>query len=203
MNSCDKRARATDELVRPMSSSRSASRARLLGPAMAALAAILALTGAAAPARAAIVHMAATLDVAQETPASDGTGSGRATITVDTNANTLTYHVEYAGLTSPEIAAHIHGPAARGEVAFTYLYWFPLGSTKDGVWNYPENLEADILAGRTYINVHTQQWNTGEIRGQIEQSVPAGERAGYLVLAAALLAAGIAFRLRSSRSATL
>jgi len=164
---------------------------------------LAALTAAVAPARAAIVHMAATIDVPQETPASDGNGTGTATITVDTDANTLTYHVVYSGLTSPEIAAHIHGPAARGEVAFTYLYWFPLGSTKDGVWHYPENLEADILAGRTYINVHTQNWNTGEIRGQIEQTVPASERTGSLLLALALLGAGIAFRLRSTRVATL
>ena len=150
-------------------------------------------------AHAEIVHMAATIDVAQETPASDGSGSGHADITVDTAANTLTYHVVYSGLTSPEIAAHIHGPAARGEVSFTYLYWFPLGPTKDGVWNYPENLEADILAGRTYVNIHTQTWNTGEIRGQIEQAVPAGTRAGWLALAVALLVTGAWFRLRSAR----
>ena len=151
-------------------------------------------------ARADIVHMAATIDVAQESPASDGNGTGTASITVDTAANTLTYHVQYGGLTSPEIAAHIHGPAVRGEVAFAYLYWFPLGSTKDGVWNYPENLEADILAGRTYINIHTQQWNTGEIRGQIERSVPAGERAGWMALALALLVTGAWFRIRSARA---
>src|SRR5690349_21460929 len=115
-------------------------------PALAAGAALLAT---AAPARAEIVHMTATIDVAQESPPSGGNGSGHATITVDTQANTLTYHVEYSGLTSPEGAAHIHGPAGPGEVAFSYLYFFPLGTPKDGVWNYPENLEADILGGRT------------------------------------------------------
>ena len=171
---------------------------RIGATALALVAALLVGTGAA---RAEIVHLTATLDVAQETPPSSGTGSGTATITVDTNANTLTYHVTYAGLTSPEIAAHIHGPAGRGEVSFTYLYWFPTGTPKDGVWNYPENLEADILAGRTYINVHTQQWNGGELRGQIEGSVPAGERAGWMALAAALLVAGVVFQRRSARAA--
>lgn len=165
----------------------------------AALVAAAALLGAGA-ARAEVVQMWATIDVAQESPPSSGNGSGHATITVDTAANTLTYHVEYTGLTSPEGAAHIHGPAERGQVAFAFLYFFPLGSPKDGVWNYPENLEADILAGRTYINIHTQMWNAGEIRGQIERSVPAGERAGWMVLALALLVTGAWFRVRSERA---
>lgn len=163
-----------------------------------AIAALLGGMLAAAQAEARIVPMATVIDGAQSVPGSGSTATGFATISVDTDANTLTYHVEFSGLSSPEIAAHIHGPALRGEVAFAFLHFLPAGSPKDGVWNYPENLENDILDGQTYINIHSVQFNNGEIRGQIERAVPAGERAGWMALAGALLVSGAVARRRAA-----
>ena len=165
---------------------------------IAVVASIVALA-AAAPVRAhaSIVHMAAQINTQQEVPSPGGGGHGFAVITVDTDANTLTYHIEITGLSSSEIGAHIHGPAAPGEVSFTFLHFLPLGNVKDGVWNYTEDLEPDILAGRTYINCHTQLNQTGEIRGQIVTSLPLLNRVATWPLAMALLVVGALFSPRA------
>lgn len=105
------------------------------------------------------------IEASQEPVNSDGSGS--AVIQVDTITNTLTYYIQYFNLSSPETMAHIHGFAERGAPAGV-LYTLPLGSPKSGTINYDEPQEADILAGLTYINIHTENFTGGEIRGQID-----------------------------------
>lgn len=111
--------------------------------------------------------LSATLSGAQEVPATASGAAGSGTFTIDTAANTLSFDISHSGLVGgAETAAHIHGPAAAGANALP-VFDLPLGASKTGVWNYPEALEADILAGRTYVNVHTTLFPNGEIRGQI------------------------------------
>ena len=45
------------------------------------------------------------------------------------------------------------------------------GSPKIGSWNYNEADEDRILRGETYVNIHTVNHSTGEIRGQITGAV--------------------------------
>jgi Cu/Zn superoxide dismutase len=150
------------------------------------------------PAQAAVVQMYSRLDVLQEVPPPTGsTAWGHAEITVDTAANTLAYHIAYSGLSSAEIGAHIHGPGAPGEVAFAFLTFLPTSNPKDGVWNYPEEDEAMILGGLTYINIHTVNNQTGEIRGQIVNSVPLLGPQQLLLIALSLLVAGALFAPRA------
>jgi hypothetical protein len=113
-----------------------------------------------------IVPLNAQLDGAQEVPAIPTTGRGWGTFTIDMPANQLAYHIAFTGLSAAETAAHIHGSAAHGANAGV-LHGLPLGSPKIGVWNYSDAQEADILAGRTYVNVHSTAFPGGEIRGQI------------------------------------
>lgn len=111
----------------------------------------------------------ATLNGAQEVPTTASTATGAGTFTIDTAANTLSFNINYSGLVgvgNAETAAHIHGPAAAGVNALP-VFDLPLGASKIGVWNYPENLEVDILAGRMYANIHSILFSNGEIRGQI------------------------------------
>jgi hypothetical protein len=107
------------------------------------------------------------LDGAQETPPNNSPATGSATIVIDTAANTLSYTVAYTGLTAPETAAHIHGFAPRGTAAGV-LFPLPAGNPKAGVITYAEAQEANILAGLTYINIHSSTFPGGEIRGQID-----------------------------------
>lgn len=109
----------------------------------------------------------ANLEGAAEVPATAGGATGSGSFTIDTNTNTLSFNITTSGLTGgPETGAHIHGPAAAG-VNAPILFTLPLGASKSGTWNYPEASEADILAGNMYVNVHTNLFPNGEIRGQI------------------------------------
>lgn len=102
----------------------------------------------------------------QEVPPNASPALGGGQFLIDTIANTVTYHLAFTGLGSAEVGAHIHGPAAPGANAAVVLP-LPPGNPKAGVWNYPEAFEADILAGRAYVNIHTAGIPGGEIRGQI------------------------------------
>lgn len=53
---------------------------------------------------------------------------------------------------------------------------------------FPEENEADLLAGNTYVNIHTSFDPAGEIRGQMVRVVPIPEPETY-----ALMAAGLGF----------
>ncbi|MBI3443599.1 DUF4832 domain-containing protein [Candidatus Woesebacteria bacterium] len=106
------------------------------------------------------------LSASQEVSPNSSTGTGNGTITLDTNSNILTFNISYTGLSSVETAAHIHGPAPYG-VSAGILFTLPSGSQKTGTWNYPETLEQAILTGQTYVNIHSQNYSDGEIRGQI------------------------------------
>jgi len=85
---------------------------------------------------------------------------------IDTAANTVDYRIVFVGLSGAETAAHIHGPADPG-VNAGVLVGLPAGSPKVGTWNYLESQEGDILAGKTYVNIHSSVSPGGEIRGQI------------------------------------
>jgi hypothetical protein len=121
----------------------------------------------AAPAFTQTVVWCVDLEGAQETPPAASAGSGTGLLTYDLDTNVLTYNISFSGLGSPEIMAHIHGPAPRGEAA-GILFTLPLGSPKVGQWDVPEAQEADLLAGMDYVNIHTVLFGNGEIRGQID-----------------------------------
>ena len=113
-----------------------------------------------------VIEMVATLSGRQEVPPNSSAAFGVARITVDTVSNTLRYRIAHSNLSSAELDAHIHGPAGIG-VNAGVLHGLGVGKIKEGVWNYPQSLEADILGGRTYINIHSANIPGGEIRGQI------------------------------------
>ncbi len=86
---------------------------------------------------------------------------------VDTAANTMTYRIVVAGLTSGETIAAIHAspPGLEDPNAVQLI---DLGPVKIGTWNYPQSREADILAGNIYIDIHSDDFPGGEIRGQVQ-----------------------------------
>ncbi len=102
----------------------------------------------------------------QEVPPSGSPAFGGGQFLIDTDANTVSYRIAFVGLAGAETAAHIHGPADPGMNAGV-LDALPVGNPKVGVWNYLEAQEGDILAGKTYVNIHSSVSPSGEIRGQI------------------------------------
>jgi hypothetical protein len=143
-----------------------------------------------------IVNLTATLSPANE-PSVTGnpTGSGTFTATLDTSTNVFTYNATFTGLTANASLGHIHGPftpggaatsagvilnfdpAVTSGVTFTGLKTATSGSatgtvTLNSSLQLTSTVNGDslrklILAGLTYVNIHTATNPGGEIRGQI------------------------------------
>lgn len=114
------------------------------------------------------IKLKAALTGGEEVPAKQVTGTGTLTATLDTDTNTLKYHVEYQGLTGPVVAAHFHGPAAPGTNAKPQIpVKAPFDSPVDGTANVTADQAKDLLDGKWYFNLHTSANPGGEIRGQV------------------------------------
>jgi hypothetical protein len=110
----------------------------------------------------------AKLDAAQEVPTNDSKGKGTADLTYDTTTKNLTWTITFDGLTGPATVAHFHGPAEPGKTAGVALLigQKPTSPVK-GTATLTEAQAADLMAGRWYVNVHTEANKPGEVRGQV------------------------------------
>jgi hypothetical protein len=137
----------------------------------------------------------ARLTGAAESPANASPATGSAVVTVDSAANTMLVHVDFAGLTAPNTASHIHcctgspGVATAGVATSTPTFTgFPTGVTsgtydhlfdmtlassynpafvtaQGSIPNAEAALFAGMATGRAYLNIHTGNFPGGEIRG--------------------------------------
>jgi len=168
--------------------------------------------------QAATVVYIADLNGASEVPPNASPGTGTARIAIDTKAHSLGVFFNFKGLTSGTTAAHIHGPTALpGEgtagviSALPTFPGTPLGVTEGGykakfntslastynsefveasggVAKAEAALASILAAGTAYFNVHTTQFEAGEIRGNLAPiPLPAG--LGLLLTGLAGLAA--------------
>ncbi|KAA0072455.1 CHRD domain-containing protein [Tardiphaga sp. P9-11] len=111
--------------------------------------------------------MKATLDGASEVPATTSAGKGNADIDFDPATKKLTWKLTYSGLTGPATMAHFHGPAEAGKNAGVAVPITPATSGSEGSATLTDAQAADLLAGKYYVNVHTEANKGGEIRGQV------------------------------------
>ena len=95
------------------------------------------------------------------------TGKGTAKASLDTATKTLTYNVEYAGLSGPATAAHMHGPAEAGSNAGVVFPFPTPASPIKGTATLTDAQMTELMAGKWYANVHTAANPGGEIRGQM------------------------------------
>ncbi len=108
----------------------------------------------------------ADLDGTQQTPPNTSTASGTAWGIMDRASNRLDCDVRFTGIAPGPYAVHIHGMAAPGTGGVPPIHAMPLDTQGPSVWNFAETQEADIIAGLTYWNIHSQLYVPGEIRGQ-------------------------------------
>lgn len=119
------------------------------------------------------VNFAAQLTGDQETDATNTGATGAGTFLLNEGHTALTFSVTATGLSGSVIGAHFHrgAPGMDGTVVFdlTNLVQESDGNVSiDGTWMIAgENLTA-LLQGNIYVNIHTQQHQAGEIRGQLE-----------------------------------
>ena len=155
---------------------------------------------------------------ANEVPPVASPGTGLAAVVLDPTAQTIQVNATFSGLTSPDVAAHIHCCAPLGTnagVATTVPAFpgFPLGVTfgsyssvvfdltqptiynpafvtlQGGLIPAEAALIAGIENGQTYLNIHTMINPGGEIRGQLE---PTPEPTTLLLFGTTMVGLGLA-----------
>jgi hypothetical protein len=108
----------------------------------------------------------------EEVPPNDSKANGTVDLAYDPATKQVTWSIKTEGLSSPAMAAHIHGPAAAGANAGVVVNLAPNGTAEpiNGSATLTEAQAKDLLDGKYYVNVHTQKNPGGEIRGQITPS---------------------------------
>jgi len=121
---------------------------------------------------------AAVLSGRQEVPPVVTTGTGNATVEINTNRTEITVTVDVTGLAGiTEAHLHVGPPGADGPIIFPLAsasFTSPLTVTLTSADFLPATnvatFDAALLAieqGTTYVNVHTAAFPDGEIRGQV------------------------------------
>ena len=133
---------------------------------------VLALGSVALAAGAASTQLKATLTAGQEVPkqvvkAPGGSGTFTATL----SGRKLVWKLTFGKLSGKAVAAHIHTgrPGKAGGVAVALCG--PCKSGVSGKATLTSALVKAILAGGTYVNVHTAKNPNGEIRGQVKKAM--------------------------------
>jgi hypothetical protein len=118
-------------------------------------------------------RLVATLSGANEVPPVATAASGAASMDLSLDSGQLEFAVTVEGITSTIVAAHIH----RGAVGVNgpiLVFLLPAGETRPGTTTfrgtaYLTTTQAinDALNGQLYVNIHSQAFPGGELRGQL------------------------------------
>ena len=120
---------------------------------------------AAAIAQAEMMKFTTELTGTAEVPPTDSTATGTAEVTLDTEAKTVTWVYTHEGLSGDMTASHIHGAATATEAAGPVID--TTGETMEGSAPITDAQAAELMAGMYYVNLHTETFPDGEIRGQL------------------------------------
>ena len=101
------------------------------------------------------------------------TATGTSTVRLAADEKSALVSLDFAGLGSPQTAAHIHGPASPGQNAAA-VFSLPEGAFRDLLWLFAPTGGLTVIdqvtalkTGRLYVNVHSSTYPNGEIRGQL------------------------------------
>jgi len=115
------------------------------------------------------------LSSAQEVPTNASTATGYARVFVNESTMTLTFTVVFNGLSSNQVAAHIHAPAAIGANVGVAIDFGAVGGTSGtitGTRSINKKQIAQLRQHLGYVNVHSANFGGGEIRGQLGTKRP-------------------------------
>jgi hypothetical protein len=146
---------------------------------LAALAAVLISTGVA---RAAVIAFTADLTAESEVPDPGPAGAtGSAFISIDDETNEVCFELAIDGLAEGDavIAAHIHEGAegVPGDIVVPLFTAPPTGEMTGCVQDVDPAIVAAITGDPAgyYVNIHTEQFQAGAVRGQLVVSSVGGE----------------------------
>ena len=114
-----------------------------------------------------VVAFKADLKASNEVPANDSTATGAADASFDTETKAFSATATFLGLSGPAIGAHIHGPGEQGANAGIVLRFDSVESPIQLSATLTDAQTADLLAGKLYVNIHTELNPGGEIRGNL------------------------------------
>ncbi|HET6557777.1 MAG TPA: CHRD domain-containing protein [Prolixibacteraceae bacterium] len=126
------------------------------------------------------VTFTATLNGANEVPANESMATGTATYKYDKTTHKLSGTVTFSGMTAT--ASHIH----KGDTTVAGPVVIPLDVTPpvtSPITLEPTTLDstqrADLMNGLYYVNIHSEAFPGGEIRGQLMKKSSSGDNGGY------------------------
>jgi len=100
--------------------------------------------------------------------------TGTASLSLSEDETELEYHITIEGLTPTEAEAHFHNAGFDAEGTAVKALDFSGGLTISGTWSRTDvtdpltaALVNELLAGRLYINIRTESYSDGEIRGNV------------------------------------
>ncbi|HEV7799256.1 MAG TPA: PQQ-dependent sugar dehydrogenase, partial [Pyrinomonadaceae bacterium] len=114
----------------------------------------------------------ANLNGAQEVPSNNSTATGTATLLLSPDETSARVSLNFSGLSTPESVAHIHGPAAPGTTG-PVLFPLPQGEFSDFVIPLSLTEVQSLKSGQLYVDVHSNMFASGEIRGQFQSPAAA------------------------------
>jgi hypothetical protein len=122
-----------------------------------------------------IVNFNFPINASQETNGSASAGAGTGILTFDTVTNELSANITWSGLDGAGEVRSVHfhrglcgenGPHQLDVVPPVTMAPFITSPAVGGPFVLTNAQEADLLAGLWYVNIHTNAYTTGEIRGQ-------------------------------------
>lgn len=138
---------------------------RRIGQALALAGAFL--CAAVSAGRAETISLAAHLLGGTAVPATQSDAFGEAQFTYHSDTRQLEYFVNYDGVAPTKV--DIHGPAGTGENA-TAIVTIPVSESPiNGTTTLTPEQASELLAGKLYLDIHSQAHADGEIRGQIRK----------------------------------
>ncbi len=130
-----------------------------------------AFAGSLTLAQAAPVSFTVPLTGAQQVPPVQTQGSGTANLTYDSGTRVVTWDITFTGLSSAATMAHFHGPAAAGKNGSVKVWLSKKGTAVTSPIKGEATLSAadaqEFAAGEMYVNIHTKDHPSGEVRGQV------------------------------------
>lgn len=100
----------------------------------------------------------------QEVPENSSNATGTYSLQYDKNSNQLAYTINYTGTTPTAMHFHKGDIGVAGGVEAEVAG--PYSSGMKGTIKLSEAQEADLLAGKFYLNIHSDEFAAGELRGQ-------------------------------------
>ena len=114
------------------------------------------------------------LSAKNNTTLTQSQGTGLAKITLDISTMTISWNIDYRGLTSAPTTIHLHGPAQPGTnaVKIIDLDTNGLQNPITGSVKVTDSHAQYMLLGWTYVLLNTKKYPNGELRGKLDTVPP-------------------------------